>query len=317
MTPDRRLINRLAGRKYFVVTRAQLTEIGVSVKWIRRQVDTGLWRRAYPGVYITHTGHLAWMTRMTAALAYAGHGAALSHSTAVDWWFETESTRERHISNLIELSVPAERRLVRRAGLRLHRRRVMPPCWSGILTVTEPEETVVDQLRRLEKVDDVVGLLTKATRTLDPVDIRRALAGRARVRHRALAADILAVVAEGVESPLEFRYHRDVESAHGLPRSELQLRERLEGSWIRADCRYRAFRVRVELDGHLAHPGGRTARDTWRDNAALLETSELTLRYRWSHVVGDPCRTAAQVSVALRKGGWQGRVTRCGPTCQI
>lgn len=317
MAPDRRLINRIASQRHSILTRTQLTQMGVSVKWIRGQVDSGVWRRAYPGVYITHAGHLTWATRVTAALAYAGSGAALSHATAADWWFENEGTRQRHVGNVIDVSVPAERRLIRRSGLRLHRRRTMPACWSGIITVTEPEETVVDQVRRLEKADDVVGLLTKATRTLEAAAILDAVARRGRVRHRALVLDILAVVVDGVESPLEFRYHRDVERAHGLPESELQVRERLAGSWTRADCRYRAYRVRVELDGQLAHPGGRTDRDTWRDNAAVLEANEITLRYRWSHVAGDPCRTATQVAAALRKGGWQSRITPCGPSCRI
>src|SRR5699024_4662425 len=125
---------------------------------------------------------------------------------------------------------------------------------------------------------------TTAARQTPGDTIREALARRARIRHRALVTDVLAAVADGVESPLEHRYHRDVGAAHGLPRAELQVRERLAGGWIRADCRYRRYRLRVEVDGRLAHPGGRTDADTWRDNAALLATEEITLRYRWRHV---------------------------------
>ena len=109
-------------------------------------------------------------------------------------------------------------------------------------------------------------------RKVEPSTILLALDGRGRVRHRALVVDVLAEVAAGVESPLERRYRRDVERAHGLPISELQVREVLSGRWVRADGRYRPYRTRVELDGQLAHPGGRTDEDTWRDNAALLET---------------------------------------------
>ena len=124
-------------------------------------------------------------------------------------------------------------------------------------------------------------------------------------------------VEAGVESPLELRYRVAVERGHGLPQSELQTREVLSGRWIRADCRYRRYGVRVELDGRLAHPGGRTDQDTWRDNAALLETDEITLRYRWHHVAGTPCRTASQVVTALRRGGWQGTPRPCGPGCRV
>ena len=48
--------------------------------------------------------------------------------------------------------------------------------------------------------------------------------------------------------------------------------------------------MRVELDGELADAGGRTDDDTWRDNEAVVGTEEITLRYRWSHVVGDDLR---------------------------
>lgn len=278
MTPDRRRIDRMASRQSFVLTRTELEQLGVSAKWIRGQVDNRIWRRAYPGVYLTHAGPVAWETRVTAALAYAGDSAALSHSTAADWWFETSSTRFARVSRAVEISVPATRTIHPQRGLRIHRRRTLPPVWEGRLRVTVAAETAVDLAARARREDDVVGVLTRAARVVEPEEIRRAVDGRNRVRHRRLLLDILADVAEGIESPLERHYHRDVEDRHGLPVSELQLRERLGASRIRADCRYRRYRLRVELDGQLAHPGGRTDRDTWRDNEALLATDEVTLR---------------------------------------
>lgn len=86
---------------------------------------------------------------------------------------------------------------------------------------------------------------------------------------------------------------------------------------MRADCVYRGRGVRVELDGGLGHPGGRTDKDTWRDNAVGMEHLELTLRYRWAHVAGRPCDTAAQVATALRSRGWAGTPTPCGPNCPV
>jgi hypothetical protein len=145
-----------------------------------------------------------------------------------------------------------------------------------------------------------------------PQSVRELLLPRPRWRWRGLALDALQECEAGVESPLELRFHRDVVRRHGLPQFEAQVREKLDGWWIRADARCRTAPVRVELDGRLAHPGGRTDADTWRDNDVVIGTTEITLRYRWSHVAGDPCRTARQVVRALRSRGWTGRARSCG-----
>ncbi|MEE6281607.1 type IV toxin-antitoxin system AbiEi family antitoxin domain-containing protein [Georgenia sunbinii] len=313
---DRQRIDELAAEQHSVVTRAQLLQAGASDRWMRHRADAGLWQRAYPGVYISHSGKPEWLTQVSAALAYAGKGAAISHSTASDWWFESEATRDQRSSNPVEVSIQAPRTVRPQPGLRIYRRRRMPEAWRGKVRAVRPDETAVDLIGRATADDDIIAILNRATRkVVHPGAILIALEKRTRVPGRRLVVDLLGEVADGVESPLELRYRRDVERAHGLPVSQLQARERLGGRLIRADCRYRGFGVRVELDGKLAHPGGRTDEDTWRDNAALLETDEITLRYRWRHILTTPCRSAMQVVSALRKGGWQGTPRPCGPGC--
>lgn len=315
---DRRRIEQLAEHHEHVLRREQLLEEGATDRWVRHLVDTGSWLCPYPGVYITHSGKPEWLTRVTAALAYAGDGAAISHSTAADWWFETASTRAQRVREPVEISVPARRTITPKDGLRFHRRRTMPDVRGGRLDAVHAAETALDLVARAETTDDVIGVLIRATRrVVHPNALLLRLERRTRLRGRQLVRDLLGEVSDGVESPLELRYRRDVERAHGLPVAELQAREKLSGRWIRADCRYRGLGVRVELDGKLAHPGGRTDKDTWRDNAALLESAEITLRYRWSHVADSPCATAVQVVAALRRGGWEGRPRPCCPTCPI
>ncbi|QDB78024.1 type IV toxin-antitoxin system AbiEi family antitoxin domain-containing protein [Georgenia wutianyii] len=315
---DRQRIEALAARRHQVLTRPEALAAGATDRELRHRVSTGAWQRAYPGVYVIHSGQLGWLTRVSAALAHAGPGAALSHSTAADWWFESPATREQRVGQPVEVSVPARRTVVAHAGLRVHRRRPMPGVFHGLVAAVRPDDTAIDLVARAATDDDVVGILTRATRrVVHPAALLLALERRDRVRGRRLVLEVLGEVAEGVESPLELRYRRDVGRAHGLPAADLQVRERLDGRWVRADCRYRGLGVRVELDGRLAHPGGRTDRDTWRDNAALLRSSELTLRYRWSHVAAAPCAVAAQVAQALRRGGWAGTPTRCGPACTL
>jgi hypothetical protein len=179
-------------------------------------------------------------------------------------------------------------------------------------------DTVVDLVTTSRTDDDAVGWVCDAVRAGARLpEIADALARRSRVRNRDLLRDLLREVAEGIESPLERRYHRDVERCHGLPCAELQVREALGSGWIRADCVYRGFGLRIELDGALAHPYGRTDQDTWRDNAVLLARGDITLRYRWRHVAGTPCRTAGQVAEALRSGGWNGRTQPCSSGCAL
>jgi very-short-patch-repair endonuclease len=166
--------------------------------------------------------------------------------------------------------------------------------------------------------DDVVSLVAAVRELGVPIrDVRAVLAARRSIRGRALLEDLLAPSSVGIESPLEHRYVRDVELAHGLTRAQLQHRQRVDDVSIRADVRYVRFRVRVELDGEVGHPGGTTDADVWRDNAVLVHSGEVTLRFRWRHVAVAPCRVAAQVAAALAARGWRGTPRRCGPGCTL
>jgi hypothetical protein len=301
---------RLAAFQEGVVTAAQLVEAGVDLAHAARLVDAGLWRRRHRGVYVVHNGRVSWQTRARAALAYAGPGAALSRRAA------------GHVHGvlpappaLIEIDVPATRTVTRAPGLSVRRRRVMPAV-SSDPSVVNAADTVLDLVADAPDVDAVVALLCAAARARVPGQrVVEALGRRQRFTRRALVLDVLREVADGVESPLERRYRGDVERAHGLPRSTLQRRDRVAGRSIRSDVEYVGLGVRAELDGRLAHLD-RDADDVWRDNAVLVERGQVTLRYRWAHVVGTPCATAAQVAQALRARGWRGQIRPCGPGCR-
>ena len=301
---------RIAGPQSGAVTTRQLQDAGADRAWVARQVGSGHWQRLHAGVLVVHSGPVPWRTRAWAALLHAGPGATLSHgSAAFVHAFRTAAPRG------IDVSVPEARRHEPVPGLTIHRRRAMPPS-GGRPRRTWRGDTVVDLVAAARSDDDAIGWVCDAVRAGARLpEITDALARRTRVHNRRLLGELLAEVAAGIESPLEHRYHRDVERRHGLPRAELQVREVVGAVWIRADCVYRGLGVRVELDGALAHPGGRTDADTWRDNAVVLARGEITLRYRWRHVAVTPCATAGQVAAALRSGGWRGRPRPCGPAC--
>ncbi|MDO8122085.1 type IV toxin-antitoxin system AbiEi family antitoxin domain-containing protein [Isoptericola sp. b490] len=303
-------LERLAAQQDGVVSRAQVLALGGSHGLLTRAVDSGRWRRLLPGVVVTHSGPVPWIARAQAAALYAGRGAALSHAAAgYLLGFVRKAPRT------VDVSVPAARRVRNQPGLRVHRRRSVPVLpWSPPLVTAAA--TVLDLVELASTEDDVVSLVAAAVRARVPVaSVASEIARRPRLRTRGLLVELLTDVGEGVESALELRFRRDVERRHGLPRATLQVRERVGGRWIRADALYAGMGVRVELDGSLGHPGGRTDADTWRDNAVAVERLELTLRYRWSHVVGGACATAAQVEAALRSRGWQGRAHPCSPRC--
>lgn len=306
--PVPEVVLRLAAFQDGVVTAAQLVEAGVDLARAARLVDAGLWRRSHRGIYVVHNGRVSWQTRARGAVAYAGPGAALSRRAAghVHGILPTPPA-------LIEIDVPAARTVTRVPGLSIRRRRVMPAVTSAVV---DAPDTVLDLVADAPDVDAVVALLCAAARARVPGHrVVEALGRRQRFARRTLVLDVVGEVADGVESPLERRYRGDVEQAHGLPRSTLQRRDRVAGRNIRSDVEYVGLGVRAELDGRLAHLD-RDADDVWRDNAVLVERGQVTLRYRWAHVVGAPCATATQVARALQVRGWRGQIRPCGPSCR-
>lgn len=306
------VVTQLSDPQHGAVTTAQLSDVGADRAWVARMVTSGRWQRLHRGVVVTHSGPVSWRTRAWAAVLYAGPGAHLSHESAAHLHgFRREPPRA------VTVSIPEHRRIIVPAGVVVHLRS-RPAGVGGRPPRTWRGDTVVDLVGRARTDDEAVGWICDAVRAgTHGIEVLDALARQGRSRHADLLRDLLDVVAEGIESPLERRYRRDVERRHELPRAARQVTHRLDGGWIRADVVYSGFGVRVELDGRLAHPGGRTDADTWRDNAVLLEHGDLTLRYRWWHVAVTPCATASQVAAALRAGGWSQNPRPCSPGCLV
>lgn len=172
---------------------------------------------------------------------------------------------------------------------------------------TAVEDTVLDLCARAGP-QDLAGLVSGAVqrRRTTPQRLLRRLDERTRVSQRAVIRELLAEVAEGAETPLEIGYLRDVERAHGLPAGRRQAVR--GGDW--RDVLYEEFGVVAELDGRLGHEGLGRFRDMDRDNRALL-AGEVTLRFGWADVRGDPCRVARLVAEVLRQRGWTGQPHPC------
>ncbi|ROS26249.1 hypothetical protein EDF34_2582 [Cellulomonas sp. PhB150] len=302
----------MLARQDAVATTAQLQQWGMTRAAIARRAASGEWTRLFRGVVLLSSGAATWRQRARGALLYAGDGAALSHRSAgfVHGFVSTPGP-------IVVISIPCARSVAPQPGIHVRRRRPMPVAGGALRAVGE-DRTVLDLVAEARSTDDAIGIVAEAVRAgVLPGRVLLHAEASTRLPNRRLVIDLLGEARAGVESALEHRYLHDVERAHALPPAQAQVREVIDHRWIRADRVYRGYDTRVELDGQLAHPYGRTDEDVWRDNAVILAHRELTLRYRWLHVAARPCRTAAQVADALRAGGWQGTPRRCSDACEV
>jgi Transcriptional regulator, AbiEi antitoxin len=299
-----------------VVSRSQAVRSEMPYSTIRSKVDSGRWQRVHRGVYATFTGPLSRDAQLWAAVLYAGSGAVLSHETAaeVDRLLDLPSAA-------IHVTIPSDRRVFAVPGLLVHRARHLrdlrfPP---GELPRTWIEDTILDLADAKRDFDDVCALVTAAFgrhKTTAGI-MRTVLSERTFHRWRREIDELITAAADGTHSVLEFRYDRDVERAHGLPRSTHQVPFRKkDGHRGFRDRVYESYGVIVELDGKQAHPDDRQWDDKERDNAAAEDKLQ-SLRYGWRRVRWDPCGTAAQVAKVLRTHGWQGSPKPCSPACPL
>jgi predicted transcriptional regulator of viral defense system len=297
-----------------VISRRQLLEAGLSSQLIKRRLERGRWQQLHRGVYAVFNGPAPRGTWLWAAVLRAGDGAVLSHHTAAELHGLIDSP-----AGSIHVTVPSTRRitapgLVIRMSGRVGQARQPnrdPPR-------TSVEETVLDLAELARTFDDACAWITKACgkRLTTEEKLRAALALRKKMRWRNELDDVLAAAGDGIHSVLEYRYVRDVERAHGLPRSRHQVRDVIDGKVVYRDAYYEKYRVAVELDGKLAHPDDERWRDSQRDNQATARDVQ-TVRYGWRDVYAHACETALLQAQILRRRGWPGTPRPCSANCPV
>ena len=308
----RNLVRYQAG----VISRSQAVRGGLSPGMIKFRVSSGRWRQIHPGIYATFTGVPSRGARLWAAVLWAGPGASLSHETAAELHRLTDQLAE-----VIHLTVPVQRRVVAVSGVVIYRSARALEAVEGYTNPprTKVEETVLDLTQTARTFDDVCGWVTRAfARDLtDETRLRKAMSVRTKLRWRSDLHELIVAANGGDHSVLEFRYHRDVERSHGLPKPGRQVPFTGPGGRRgRRDRVYQEYGVVVELDGRLAHPAEHQWRDKTRDNAAAVDGQQ-TLRYGWPQVKWEACATAAEVAKVLRRHGWDGWPRPCSPGCPV
>jgi hypothetical protein len=303
-----------------VVSHRQARGQGMSGHSIARRLRSGAWQRLHHGTYAAFSGTPSREARLWAAVVRAGPGAVLSHQTAAEIHRLTDKP-----SSKIHVTVPAGRNPGRGGaipGVVMHRSRNVAseplPPWQ--LPRTPVAETVLDLVDAAGTFDDAYGWLTRATgRGLVSVpQLRQALAARSRIRWRVLLTEALAEAQDGAMSPLERRYVRDVERAHGLPAGRRQVRRELAGGIRFLDNYYAEFRLCVELDGRTSHPPEQKWADASRDNDNLFRDDVATMRFGLLDVTTRRCTQAARLAALFLRRGWDGASLRpCSPQCTV
>jgi predicted transcriptional regulator of viral defense system len=306
-------ISELALRQAGAISRRQVLEAGLSAQMIKKRVTRGRWQQLYRGVYAVFSGPPPRDTWLWAAVLRAGPGAVLSHQTAAELHGLVDSP-----TDTIFVTVPFSRCTTPGLVVRISARADLArqPCREP--PRTSIEETVLDLVQFSKTFDEVCGWVTRACgRGLTSVErLRTAMTARKKMRWRPELDEILAAAGDGIHSVLEYRYLRDVERAHGLPRSRHQVCVIIDGKSVYRDAYYEEYRAAVELDGRATHPEEEQWRDRQRDNKAHAR-GVITSRYGWRDIYGHACETALLQAQILRERGWQGSPRPCSKSCPV
>ena len=96
----------ISARQHGVFSRAQAIDAGLTRHMIAARVRSGLWKRAYPGVFTVVGSPATWHQKVMSAVLAAGPGAVASHLTAAALYRMHGVKRGR-----IEITIPRDSRL--------------------------------------------------------------------------------------------------------------------------------------------------------------------------------------------------------------
>lgn len=303
-----------------MIARRQVLAAGGDDLLVARLLRRRTWARVHDGVYVEHTGPLSRRQREWAALLLYAPAVLAGRSALAAHGVTTEVPRD------VELAIAHGRRVEEPTGVRTTQLRDFDQV--AVLTASPPrlrlEVAALMAASRSPREDSAVAVLADCVRDGHTTTGRLSaeLDRLTRLPRRALLRAALTDVGLGAQSPLEWRYLRDVERAHGLPRGDRQVREvvrRVAGELLTAvyrDVRYRGLATLVELDGVLGHTA---SLDRWADlqrDLVAAVAGDITLRAGWQQVL-EPCRLAGVVGAVLIARGWEGTVTPCNrPGCR-
>lgn len=313
---DLTFVQDLIDHQQGVVARRQLVQFGATESDLRRWLRKRDLVAVHPGVYAAHTGPLTAAAAAWAAVQLAWPAALCGWSA-----LETPGQTLARSGDVIHIAGSPERRLIRRAGIRVHH---LDDLHDRVLWHLSPprlrfEDALIGICATVTDRTRALALLTDACRQrrTTPARLLAEIESRPNLRHRSWLIDVLRDAAAGAQSVLEAAYLRRVERAHGLPAGARQVRDTSRSGTVYRDVAYPAQACLVELDGRLGHE---LSHDRWTDMDRDLDAAVdgwVTIRLGWRHVEDDPCRTAERLARLLQQGGWSGKPSACGPGCNL
>lgn len=254
----------LAERQHGVVSRAQLSALGLSDSGVDRRVAAGRLHPLHRGVVAVGHRRLSRQGRWTAAVLACGPGAALSHRAAA-------AHLGLRATSLVELTVPVWRRP--RPGIRLHTSALAPDEVEGRdgIPTTTVARTIFD-LAGVLRPHEVRALLEEAEyrQLSSPVGLPVLLDRHPRRPGAAVLRRLVDVQRARTRTVGEAEF-LDFLEAHGLPRPLANVSRSLRGEQIEADVVFPGARLIVEIDGGSHRTARRFHGDRLRDRAHLVE----------------------------------------------
>jgi predicted transcriptional regulator of viral defense system len=292
-----RLVVAIAAKQWGVISLEQLTDCGVSASMIKRWVARGWLHPIHRGVYAVGHPVLPTEGRLVAALFHAGHGAALSHMTAVWWWGLLP-----HPPELVEVVSPNDVGTVE--GVKVRHPRNIDSTRHRRLPVTTINQTFLDFASQAAPAPLHAALAEADYRRLLDVPTLKAKLGRGKPGSAKLREAL-----ETYEPKYAYTRSRLERAFIGLckrygiplPRTNVQI-----NGWP-VDAVWFQYMLIVELDGYGNH---RTRAQLERDHRRDFDhraAGFTTLRYTETQVLGSAAAVAddvlRQISLAERLAG--------------
>jgi very-short-patch-repair endonuclease len=293
----------VAELQHGVITRAQALAAGMSSEAIARHLESGLWFRVAPGVFVVAGSPPSWEQSLWIAHCWAGKRGALGGETAAIL-HGLDGIRGRPVEVLMNrrTRAPSDRFDVRYSrrwdpndavtitGLRVTS---VPRTLLDLAARSRPwtaeiafDSAVRDGITSLERVDDYLGSV--AGRGCDGTSRLRAIIDARRA-------------GDGPMSPLETRLDAVLTTLE-VPPFERQFEVRLmNGEPVKIDFAWPPAKVGAEGDGKRSHTGAfYRQRDLTRQNA-LAEVGWLLLRFTWYDVTRRPDYVVEKVGRVVRQ----------------
>jgi hypothetical protein len=288
-------IAALAAGQHGVVSRGQLSTLGVRPRAVSHRITAGRLHVIHRGVYAVGHPVLGPRGHWMAAVLAGGAGAVLSHAAAGALWGLRASAARR-----IDVTVPRTGQRTR-PGLRIHRPRTLRPdevtTHYGI-PVTTPARTILDlagtlQRRPLERLLDQAEN-SRVTDVPSLVALARAHPGHRGANRLIAALDTHTPGTTITRSELEERFLA-LCRAHGFPTPLVN--ERVNG--FEVDFAFREARLLVETDGWTWHRTRAAFESDRRRDSAHTRAGYRTLRFTHRQLTQEPWSVAATLRAAL------------------